>query len=270
MPIRKPYAAGSFYPAERASLLDVLDACIQVTEKKQRVIGVLAPHAGYSYSGAVAGEVYSRIKIPETTVLLCPNHTGAPIEFSVWPEGMWQTPLGQASVNECLAERILEYCPGSERDQLAHFSEHAAEVHVPFLQVSRPDARIVPVVVRSVVCSRLTDFGLGLARAIGETGDDALIVASSDMTHFETRESASTKDHLAIDRMLEMDCEGLFRTVQQHKITMCGCGPAIIMMAAAKALGADRAELVRYATSGDTNGDYDEVVGYCGMLFRQS
>lgn len=267
MSTRRPYVAGRFYPGTRSELLDELQECIPASAAKRRVLGILAPHAGYMYSGRVAGEVYSRIEIPDSVVLFCPNHTGYPVDFSVWSGGAWETPLGTVPVDETLASLILKHCPGAERDQMAHRGEHAIEVHLPFLQRIHPETKIVPIVVRSQELKDFKAFGQGLAEAIRQSGNQTLVVASSDMTHFETHNSAKAKDKLAIDRMLAMDEDGLFETVQEHEITMCGYGPATVMLSAVKALGATSAELVRYATSGEVSGDYDRVVGYAGMIF---
>ncbi|MBI2194484.1 MAG: AmmeMemoRadiSam system protein B [Planctomycetes bacterium] len=266
MPDRQPCVAGSFYPDGREDLLRELEACIPADGVRSPAVGVLAPHAGYLYSGRVAGEVYARVQVPETVVLACPNHTGVPVDFSLWREGAWETPLGKVPVETELADRIFECCPGAESDCDAHLDEHANEVHLPFLQKIQPGVRIVPVVVRASHRDALKDFGHGLAMAIRAYGRPALIVASSDMTHRESHESARTKDRLAIDQMLRLDEDGLWNTVRSHRISMCGYGPAVLMIRAAKDLGATRAELVRYATSGEVSGDYGSVVGYAGMV----
>ena len=265
---RPPYVAGRFYPETEQALLEELEQCIPVSASKENAIGILAPHAGYLYSGRVAGEVYSRINVPETAVLFCPNHTGFPVDFSVWASGQWETPLGNVVVDEKLARLVLDQCPGAEEDTMAHRDEHAIEVHLPFLQILNPEVQIVPVVVRSSSLEAFKKFGHGLAEAIRLHDRQTLIVASSDMSHFESHESSKAKDKLAIDCMLEMDEDGLYQTVHDHSITMCGYGPASIMMSAARDLGASSSELVRYATSGEVSGDYEKVVGYAGMIVK--
>ena len=268
MPTRQPSVAGRFYEGFRERLLSELAKYIPPCDEKVKALGILSPHAGYVYSGKIAGEVYSRIDIPDTVLIACPNHTGTPVEFSVWSEGEWETPLGPVPIDEDLAARILASCRAATSDTEAHRGEHSAEVHLPFLQHLRPEVRIVPVAVRTMELSRLKDFGRGLAEALRQDGREVLIVASSDMTHFESHESAKERDRLAIDRMLEMDEDGLWDTVRRHQISMCGCGPAVIMLHAVKELGATQADLVRYSTSGEVFGDYDRVVGYAGMIFR--
>lgn len=268
MLIRQPCVAGRFYPGDQTELLHELDHCMPPSQPIETALGIVAPHAGYMYSGKVAGEVYAQVNIPETVILACPNHTGTPVEFSIWAEGQWETPLGNVPVDSDLASRVLEYFPEAESDEEAHLSEHANEVHLPFLQRLRPGVRIVPIVVRCSELEPLKTFGRSLAKAIQACGKATLIIASSDMTHMETHESAKAKDRLAIEQMLKLDEEGLWNTVRQHRISMCGYGPAIVMLTAAKELGATRSRLVRYATSGEVSGDYDRVVGYAGLIVQ--
>jgi AmmeMemoRadiSam system protein B len=267
MSTREAYVAGRFYEGNRARLLSQLQDCIPPSKEKVKALGIVSPHAGYVYSGKVAGEVYAKIEIPGTAVVACPNHTGFPVDFSVWAKGEWRTPLGTSPIDEELASRILSCCKDAVDDEQAHLYEHSAEVQVPFLQHLKPDIRIVPIVVHSDDVGRLRAFGQGLAEAVKASGKDVLLVASTDMTHFESHESAKARDKLAIDAMLEMDEEKLWKTVRGRKITMCGVAPTVAVIRAVKDLGAKRAELVRYATSGEVFGDYDRVVGYAGLIF---
>jgi len=267
MSTRQAYVAGRFYEGRREKLLQELQDCIPSSGQKVKAPGIVAPHAGYVYSGKIAGEVYSRIEVPGTAVIACPNHTGVPVDFSVWAEGEWETPLGAAPVDEELAGQILSCCTQAVDDRRAHQYEHAAEVQVPFLQYLRGDIRIVPITVHASDVEDLRSFGAGLAEAVRASGKEVLLIASTDMTHFESHESAKARDRLAIDAILEMDEDQLWRTVKENGISMCGVGPTVAIMRAVKDLGATRAELVRYATSGEVFGDYDRVVGYAGMIF---
>jgi AmmeMemoRadiSam system protein B len=266
-PIREPAVAGSFYPGERDSLLTVLDSLISVSEVRTRALGVLVPHAGYVYSGGVAGTVYSRILPPDRCFLLCPNHTGLGAPLGIMSAGAWRTPLGTVSIDRELAEGLMSLDPSVRESGEAHRMEHALEVQLPFLQyLAGDDFRFVPVAVRTVDLGALVALGAALAELIEAAGGDVLIVASSDMNHYESDSRTREKDRLAIDRLLERDPEGLHRQVLHHDISMCGFGPATSMLSAANRLGASQAELVDYATSGDAFGERERVVGYAGVV----
>lgn len=264
--IRMPVVAGSFYPGAKAALEKDLSKLVPASKTTQKCLGIVSPHAGYIYSGACAGKVFSRIEVPDTVVILAPNHTGLGVPFSVWDSGKWRTPLGDAEVDSKLCSLILQEAPMAEPDEDAHAGEHSAEVQVPFIQYRNPSARIAPVVIGSHSLSALKQFGSGLARAIQAYGGRTLVVASSDMSHYEPDKEARRKDQLAIDKMLEFDEEGLFATVARQGITMCGVAPTVAMLACARELGGTKAELVDYRTSGDASGDYTSVVGYAGLI----
>lgn len=263
--IREPAVAGRFYAGTAAKLRDEVRRLVADRPQHDRVLGVVAPHAGYMYSGKVAGEVYARIEVPETVVVLGPNHTGAGPRFSLWPEGSWRTPLGEVPVDAGLARRILDACPLFRADTAAHAHEHCDEVHLPFLQHRRPDVKVVCGVIGSQSLGELQEAGRALHAALVADGRPFLLVASSDMTHYEPAVEAEKKDRLAIDRILALDPEGLHRVVLRHGITMCGFAPTVLVLTALQLAGATKAELVRYANSGDASGDYDDVVAYAGI-----
>lgn len=254
-----------FYPGARESLLSELRQCIPELRQPREVLGAVSPHAGYMYSGRVAGELFARIEVPATVIILAPNHTGLGAGLSLWAEGGWDTPLGRVPVDEELASELLVNVPELEADETAHLSEHSAEVQVPFLQFRNAEVRIVPVVIGLARLSSLSELGKGIATVIKKRRD-VLVLASSDMTHREPQQSAQRKDRLAIDRMLALDPEGLYETVTTHNITMCGYAPAVSMLVATKELGAAGAELIDYKTSGDVTGDYISVVGYASLI----
>jgi len=260
---RKPAVAGTFYPGFKQSLSRQIGSFEVKGQPKQRCIGVISPHAGYVYSGAVAGELYSKIEIPPSVIILAPNHRGPFVRFALSPADNWQTPLGDVAIDADLAGAIRKAFPTLELDAAPHVYEHSAEVQVPFLQHFRPDVKIVPIVIAEHELEPLVEFGEALAECV--RGGDALIVASSDMTHFENAASAERRDKMALDKVLAIDPEGLHQTVHANDITMCGVSPAVAMLTAARALGAKTAELVRYANSGDVSGDYDSVVGYAAV-----
>jgi AmmeMemoRadiSam system protein B len=228
---------------------------------------VVAPHAGYAYSLAIAAEAYARVTIPTTAIVLCPNHTVPPPIVSVWASGTWETPLGDVPVDTALAARVLEEFPHAVADLSAHLREHAIELHLPILRFFQPALQVVPVVVAAPTFERLRELGEGLARAIGDR-DDVLLVASTDMTHFKSAEVARVQDERALAHVLNLDPEGLLETCVRDEISMCGVRPTAAVLVAAKALGAASAELVRYGNSGETSGDTSRVVGYAGVVIR--
>ncbi len=263
---RKPAVAGQFYPRDPKLLEREVASFLVSREDKKEAIGVVSPHAGYVYSGKVAGMVFSRVLIPPTVVVLGPNHRGAGADIAVAARGAWEMPFGAVPIDEGLAAAILEASPSAADDERAHALEHSLEVQVPFIQAGRPDFSLVPVALGRLTLPECLAFGRELAGAISRHGRHVLIVASSDMTHYEPADEAEKKDRMVIDQILRLDAEAVYQTVRDNRITMCGVIPATIMLAAAKELGAKDAELVGYMTSGDTSGDYRSVVGYAGVI----
>ncbi len=262
---REPAVAGQFYPGTKEHLQAEVGRLIEFREPKRRVIGVVSPHAGYVYSGAVAGLLYGAIEIPSTVVVLCPNHTGRGASLALYPAGSWSTPLGEVPVNKELSALLAEEVPWLEEDAAAHRFEHSLEVQLPFLQYLRPDVSVVPLCLGFSGYDRCASLGEGIAAAIARYGEEVLIVASSDMSHYEPAETARDKDGSAIREMLALNPEGLLRICRERRISMCGAAPAAAMLVAARKLGAKEAELVAYATSGDVTGDNDQVVGYAAV-----
>lgn len=232
-------------------------------------IAVMCPHAGLMYSGSVAGAVYSAVRIPETVLLLGPNHTGLGANISMMMQGEWEIPTGLFTIDEALARAIQHECPDAQNDVIAHVYEHSLEVQLPFIAHFALGARIVPIAIKDDDPEGLAALGEGIARAIKSSGRQVLIVASSDMSHFLPDAAARRKDRIAIDRVLALDPQGLYRVVRDNDISMCGVLPAFVMLTAAKALGARQAELVKYATSGEVSGEMDRVVGYAGIIVRK-
>jgi AmmeMemoRadiSam system protein B len=265
--IRKPAVAGYFYPGEPEALRSELDRCLSKKHPpKTKAIGIVVPHAGYKYSGGVAGEVYGRVEIPDKLVVLSPNHTGEGAAYALMPEGEWLTPLGSARIDSDLAGRFQRHCPLLEDDAEAHRSEHSLEVQIPFLQRLKKDFSFVPLTLSYIPYVQCEELGRALARTVRETAEPVLIVASSDMNHYESQEVAEKKDFLAIRRIEALDPQGLYETVRRERISMCGIIPTTVMLVAARELGAKKGELVRHATSGDVTGDYGSVVGYAGLV----
>jgi hypothetical protein len=224
---------------------------------------IVAPHAGYVYSGAIAGAVYARVDPPARAIVLCPNHTGRGAAAALWPEGAWRTPLGDVPVDARLSA-ALSRSPLVEEDVAAHAREHALEVQLPFLQRARPGISIAALCLAHLSLSDCEALAETVAEAAAAEG--ALVVASSDMSHYLPAALARKKDGRAIERILALDGRGLYDVVHAEDISMCGIVPATVMLLAARRLGASRAELVRYGHSGETTGDDDAVVGYAGLV----
>ena len=263
---RSSIASGSFYPGNKEELESVLKTLMEDCPERQKALGVISPHAGYVYSGRVMGSVFSRIEIPGTVIILAPNHTGRGKPFSIWPEGLWRTPLGDTSIDEELVNEILNTCELIEIDKTAHDNEHSAEVILPFLQYKNPQVKIVVIVVRSGNFENLSIVGKSIGNILKKTRPDTLVVASSDMTHYESQQSADEKDKSAIAEIVALREEGLYRVVRELDISMCGVSPVISMIVCSKERDAAKAELIKYETSGDTTGDYKQVVGYAGLI----
>ena len=267
--VRSSAVAGRFYPDHPDRLLREIHEYTGPVQTRISAIGCVAPHAGYMYSGHVAGAVYARLEIPQHCIVLCPNHTGRGVPLSIMTATAWQTPLGEVAPSTDIALRLLQNFPHLQEDSAAHRSEHAIEVQLPFLQAEQPNLHIVPIAVGTSELRVLCQLGEAIASVIGDREDSdqkVLIVASSDMNHYESDAITRVKDHKAIDRVLALDARGLWEVVMREDISMCGFGPTVAMLTAAKILGATKATLVRYATSGDISGDTDAVVGYAGMI----
>jgi AmmeMemoRadiSam system protein B len=218
------------------------------------------------YSGPVAGAVYSQIEIPNRVIVLCPNHTGKGHPLAIMTHTSWQTPLGDVKPNAELGTALQQRFPALQEDSTAHRSEHAIEVQLPFLQMRRPDLTFIPIAIGTSDFDVLQGLGKALAEVISAEADKVLIIASSDMNHYESDVITRIKDHKAIERVLALDARGLWDVVMNEDISMCGFGPSVAMLTAAKQLGATAATLVKYATSGDVSGDYEKVVGYAGIV----
>jgi hypothetical protein len=265
--VREAAVAGQFYPDSRTELLREVQGFLGKAGGGRRVkaFGVIAPHAGYVYSGAVAGAVFAHVEIPRRVIVLCPNHTGLGEPLSIMSTGSFRTPLGDVTIDSALAEALKKGFPLLREDAAAQIHEHAVEVQLPFLQAVRNDLMFVPITVGTGQFEVLTALGVVLAKVIAECGEAVLMVASSDMNHYEDDAETRVKDALAIEQVLALQPKGLFQTVRSQDISMCGYGPAVAMLTAALRLGASSAELVKYATSGDVSGDREHVVGYAGI-----
>lgn len=267
MAIRNTAVAGSFYPGAARELDRAVRSFTRDEPNRVAAKGIVVPHAGYLYSGGVAGEVFSTVEVPTRHLIFCPNHTGKGAEAALMGEGAWRMPWGDVPIDEELASRLTAASPLLREDPEAHREEHSLEVLLPFLRRFRRDFRFVPIALGRLSLADCRSLGEAAARVLGGEADPVLLIASSDMSHYMPDAAARSKDRRAIDAMLALDPEALFRTVRAERITMCGVIPATVVLFAARALGAASARLVRYATSGDVSGDRDRVVGYAGLVF---
>jgi AmmeMemoRadiSam system protein B len=294
--ICQPAVAGRFYPATRAALEQQVDSFLAPELRSETrtdassesrsgapshaagdaardaapraAIACMVPHAGYMYSGHVAGAVFARLDLPKRFILLGPRHFPRGAPMAILSEGAWRTPLGDAQVDAALAAELRNACPLLREDSVAHEHEHALEVQLPFLQRRAGDFRFVPIALGTIRYDDLEALGRAVAKVVAAAGERVMIVASSDMNHYESEAITHLKDRKALERVLALDPRGLLDVVMREEISMCGVGPMVSVMIAARDLGATRAELVRYATSGDVSGDREEVVGYAGVIIQ--
>jgi len=262
---RAAVVAGQFYPSDPDDLRRVIASFCKKPETVPEAMAVVVPHAGYVSSGPVAGGVFCSIRLPKRVILLGPNHTGRGAGLALSPPGSWRTPLGAVSVDAEMNRELLAECPGLQEDASAHAREHSLEVQIPFIQALQPDFRFSAICVGTDDYAALETLGHGMARAIKSVRESVLLVASSDMTHYETAENAARQDRFAIDQILKLDPQGLYQTVMDRDITMCGFAPTVAVIIACLDLGASEGRLIRYTNSGEASGDYRSVVGYAGL-----
>ena len=268
--LRLPAVAGQFYPANPRELSRLIRqfTTTEAPLEKVRARACIVPHAGYVYSGGVAGAVFSRLILPAKIIVVGVRHSPPGADLAILSKGAWRTPLGDAPLDEELARKVREACPGLQEDSVAHSREHSLEVEIPFLQALQPGLTFVPIAVGTLRFQELWELGMGLARVLQESQEEVLIVTSSDMNHYEDDETTRRKDAKAIEKLEAVDAHGLYDVCRTVGISMCGLGPAVATLTAMKEIGVTRGEVVRYATSGDVSGARDAVVGYAGMIFR--
>ncbi len=260
--------AGSFYPGNPKALISEVDGYLATGKVPLKpALAAISPHAGYTYSGPVAGEVFSQIEVPRRVIILGPQHRRARARAAVAPPGTWRFPFGEVPIDDELCGAIIAECK-MEQDPLAHLDEHSLEVQVPFLWRRNPEMILTPIALGMTTAEQLRDIGQGLARAIEKINESVLLVASTDMSHYISEDHARRLDHMAIARILELDPDGLYSTVADNRISMCGVMPTTAVLHAAKQLGATEGRLVRYATSGDVTMDRTQVVGYAGLIIE--
>lgn len=267
MNIRPPAVAGTFYEGTPERLRAQVEKCFAenpAPEKKSRLLGAVVPHAGLMYSGHVAAALYATADLPKRLIILCPNHTGVGHFAAINREGAWRTPLGDAAIDTQLADALMSRTTLLREDARAHAREHSLEVQLPFLQRLLGDFTFVPICLGAHRYDYAEEIGRAIA-AVVKDEDDVAILASSDLNHYEDQKTTLRKDQLAIDQVLALNPQELWRVVDEFDVSMCGFIPTTAMLVAANELGAREAKLIKHATSGDINGDYSHVVGYAAI-----
>ncbi|ACK42783.1 MULTISPECIES: MEMO1 family protein [Dictyoglomus] len=264
---RLPSVAGYFYPAREKELLNMLSQFIKEVPQKTPLLGCVVPHAGYIYSGKVAGLIYSIMEVPEVAIIIGPNHNGLGYPSAIYSEGVWATPLGDVEIDSILSRKIINNSKYLKEDFVAHHPEHSLEVQVPFLQYLNFNIKIVPITVVDYSYEVLKDLGYAIGKSLLDYEKNTVIIASSDFSHYEPYEIAKQKDFYAIEAILNLDEKEFIKRVVEKDISICGVGPIVITIIAVKLLGGRKAQLVAYQTSGDITKDIDQVVGYAGIIF---
>ena len=280
--VRRPCQAGAFYAGTAESLKRQIENCFLhnlgpreipeiVKVGTRRITGLICPHAGYMFSGPVAAHAYYKLALdgkPDVVVLFGPNHTGYGSALAVMNEGFWRTPLGDVEVDGELADQIVRESSIVDVDDSAHHYEHSIEVQLPFLQyLYGSDFKIVPICFSMQDLSSAKEVGEAVAKVLA--GKNVVIIASSDMTHYEPQESAERKDKIALEAVKAMDAARLYSVIETHRISACGYGPIAALITTAKIFGVKEAKLLSYRTSGDVSGDYSSVVGYAAVCFTK-
>ena len=280
--IRYPSQAGAFYAGSKESLKRQIEGCFThrfgpgiipkvVEDGPRKILGLICPHAGYMYSGPVAANSYYRLALDgkvDTFVILGPNHYGVGSGLALMNSGVWRTPLGDVEVDVELANEIVRGSGLIDVDESAHRYEHSIEVQIPFLQYLYGSSfKIVPICFLMQDLQSSREVGNAIARALN--GRNAVVIASTDMTHYEPHEQASHKDKLALNAIEKMNEEEFYSIIESYRISACGYGPVAALIVASKLLGAKKAEILCYRTSGDVVGDYSSVVGYASACFTK-
>ena len=267
--LRLPAVAGRFYPSDPEELTALIHRYTTTDADQSRIAvrACLVPHAGYVYSGHVAGAVLARIELPKKIIVLGVRHYPRGEPAAILSSGVWRTPLGDAPIDEPLAEALREACPLLREDSVAHSAEHSLEVQLPFLQVLAPAFRFVPIALGTVRFENLVSIGEGIARVLAASKENVHLLTTSDLNHYQDDATTRIKDRKAIEQLLALEPSRLYETCRDEEISMCGLGPAVAMLTALNTLGVKKAELVKYATSADVSGDRSAVVGYAGMIF---
>ena len=267
METRPPAVAGRFYPGDRATLKKVAaELLIPSLNPPRPAIGVMVPHAGYIYSGATAGKTFASIIPPAVAILLGPNHSGTGPSAAIWDSGSWATPLGEVEVDSVLAKTISRACSKLVPERQSHYPEHSIEVQVPFLQMINPAINIVPILFHLDNPDQLREIGRIIASTVINFSPRPLLVASSDMNHYEAHETTLEKDGPVLEAILALDPLRMWEEVREGRVSMCGVQPVTVMLEAVRGLGGTKGHIVEHTTSGPVSGDFERTVGYAGVI----
>ncbi|MBI4341800.1 MAG: AmmeMemoRadiSam system protein B [Candidatus Omnitrophica bacterium] len=267
--IRRAAVAGYFYPAQPEVLRETIDRLTPSGAVLRAARAVIVPHGSYARCGVVLGSTLGQVAIPRRCIVIGASHTGSWMPWSLLAAGTYRTPLGDVPVDAAAAEALRERCPFLEGDAWSQTGEHAVEVLVPFLQRLGPAGlSIVPIVTGSDDAQQLRELAAALAQTVRMSEEPVLLIASSDLSHFQPQEQAAAQDRQLIDLLCALDAEALIRYVQDRGAMMCGYGAAAAVIGAARMLEARQGTLTRYATSADAQGDPDSVIGYAGIIIE--
>ena len=266
--LRLPAVAGTFYPGSPQKLSELIAQYTHpdAAHPPSPFRACLVPHAGYVYSGGVAGAVFARIAFPKRIIVLGVRHFPYGEEAAILSGGAWRTPLGDAPIDAALATQIVQSCPELREDSVAHENEHSVEVQIPFLQQLDPGFAFVPIALGTLDVNILASVGQSLAKVLS-AHQDVFLLTTTDLNHYEDETTTRRKDTLAIEKISALDPAGLFEVCRRNKISMCGLGPTIALLTMLNQIGATSVELVQHTTSADYSGDTQRVVGYAGFLF---
>ena len=279
---RKPSVSGIFYSSNKEQLVDELKGCftnkifgpgrLPPSDQARKIYGMVSPHAGYLYSGSVAANGYYSVSSSKfnNVILVGPNHYGLGSSVATTMNGIWESPIGDVMVNPQVAKDIASRATSMDFDEFAHSRDHSLEVQIPFLLFTTEKFRIVPIILTNQDEYLALELGSAISDTVNEyisKGDEFMLIASSDFTHYESNSEAHRKDSQLIKSILTLDITAFYYTLRQYNVSACGYGAIATVMVAAKNLGATRGELIRYATSGDVTGDKSSVVGYSSILF---
>jgi len=267
--MRKPIVDGRFYPGNKDELFTTVESYMEevVPQPPLNAIAVIAPHAGYVYSGQLAAKTLHSVVIPKTVLLIGPNHSGKGGQACLSQQD-WTTPLGNVSINRQLADQMLSKSDLLVADESAHMFEHSLEVQLPFLQYLQPQLSIVALTVQQISYEKCEELAESIYKSIKDHHEPVLIVASTDMSHYEPRIKSEKKDALALDAIKALGPSALYNTVRENNISMCGVIPVVTTLLVSQKLAASRVQMVGYMDSGEVSGDVNQVVGYAGVIIE--
>ena len=266
--LRKPVVNGQFYPADKKKLTAAIGALIPQAASKISAKGLILPHAGYAYSGAVAAATVAKVLPKKRLIILGNNHSGLGTSFALWSEGEWETPFGSIKIDEKLAKTILERSDLIKSDCLAHVAEHSIEVQLPIVSYCFGEFQFVPIACRISSLEIYREVAEQLFEAVKNIKNEILMIATSDLTHYEPDSAARRKDSMLIESIINLDEGDMLKKIKKEDISACGEAPVAILISCLKKMGAKKSQVIRYQTSADTSGDATSVVGYAGIVIN--